>query len=150
MQGLIDSVYPGFTPDDLEKFEDTRRYLKSSLERLVPMEQSPQSEEDFYRQFDGEKVLPVELYPRFIKMLGEFDFIGAQRLKVGIRRGELARWLKAGILEAKTFKIEAITKKNGKLLEFKFLVLKLPYSPELGLQKNAEPISVSFFEERVL
>lgn len=150
LQGLIDSVYPDFPSDDREKFEDTRRYLRSSLERLVPMEQSKQSEEDFYKQFDGEKVLPVELYPRFIQMLKDFDFIGAQRLKVGIRRGELARWLKSGILEAKTFHNETTAKKNGKPLEFKFLVLNLPYSSELGLQKNAEPISISFFEERVL
>lgn len=150
LQKMIDMVYPDFTSDDREKFENTRRYLRNALERLVPMEQSQQSEEDFYKQFDGEKVLPVELYPRFAKMLGEFDFIGAQRLKVSIRRGEVARWIKAGILEKKSFFIESTLKKDGKPIEIKFLILNLPYSSELGLQKNAEPISLSFFEDRIL
>lgn len=150
LQGLIDVVYPEFTPDDREKFENTRLYLRNALERLAPMEQSEQSEKDFYKQFDGEKVLPVELYTRFVSMLKDFNFIGAQRLKVGIRRGELARWMRAGILESQTFIMESVKKKSGKPLEFKFLVLKLPYSSELGLQKNTEPISVSFFEHRIL
>lgn len=116
------------------------------------MEQSEQSEADFYKQFDGEKVLPVQLYPRFVGMMQNFDFIGAQRLKVSIRKGEAARWLRVGILESRFFEIASAAGKASNPMEIKVMVMviKLPYSSELGLQKSAEPISETFFDERIL
>ncbi|MFZ4476911.1 MAG: hypothetical protein ACOYPR_17075, partial [Saprospiraceae bacterium] len=150
LQALIDFVYPDFCERDKVIFEDTKRYLKNAISRLAPMEQSEQSEADFYKQFDGEKVLPVQLYPRFVGMMQNFDFIGAQRLKVSIRKGEAAKWLRTGILESRLFAIESTAGKNARPIEIKVMVIKLPYSNELGLQKSAEPITGSFFDERIL
>ena len=92
--------------------------------------------------------MPKELYDRFIECLKDFNFIGAQRLKVGIRRGELARWQKAGILVKKVLHLEIPGREPAKLLEFQFWVLCLPYTSTLGLQKNAEPLSLAFLDEK--
>lgn len=150
LQTYMDEVYAGFTADDREKYDNTYRYLRNALARLAPMEPSEQAEEDFYKQFDGEKVLPAELYEEFCRRLNDFDFIGAQRLKVGIRRGELARWKKGGIIVEKKFIREIPGREPPKLLEIKFLVVCLPYSALLGLQKTAAPLSTAFLEEKFI
>ena len=144
-------MYPVFSKEDREKYETTLIYLKKSgLEKLIPMEQSKQTEEDFYKMFDGEKVVPVELYKRYTEYLKTFDFIGAQRLKVSIRRGEFKKWIKNGILQKKVFTVEKQYGKPGDVLSIETMVLNLPYSHRLGLQKNADPISISFFDDRIL
>ncbi|MFZ4477854.1 MAG: hypothetical protein ACOYPR_21840, partial [Saprospiraceae bacterium] len=150
LQEMIDMVYPDFTKEDRQKFEDTCLYLKSSLERLAPMQVSKQTEEDFYKQFDGAKVLPIELYTLFIERLQRFDFIGAQRLKVGIRKGELARWTRSGIIAQRKYFLEHTVQTGNKLIEIDFQTVHLPYSSVLGLQKTAEPISADFMDERIL
>ncbi|TAK34932.1 MAG: CRISPR-associated helicase Cas3' [Saprospiraceae bacterium] len=148
LQHYMDLVYPDFTTEDREKFDNTYGYLKNAVARLVPMETSKQTEEDFYRQFDGVKIVPSELRERFVKRLEAFDFIGAERLKVSIRRTEVARWFTSGILDKYEVAFSPPGKPKKSPVEFKFLVLRLPYSKILGLQKTAEPLSVSFLDEQ--
>lgn len=150
LQGFMDFVYPHFTEKNMEKFENTYTYLKSSVSRLYPMETSKQTEEDFYRQFDGVKIVPIELTERFVKQLEEFNFIGAERLKVSIRRTEVARWINSGILFKRKVAFSAPDKPNSNPIEFNFLVLQLPYSNILGLQKTAELVSEQFLEEQFI
>jgi CRISPR-associated endonuclease/helicase Cas3 len=89
LQQYIDQVYKEFKSSEKEDYEKTYQYLKDSVNRLSPFIHSKESEEDFYKQFDGVKVLPVELEKEYRKLLEkEFNFIAAESLKVQISK----RW----------------------------------------------------------
>jgi CRISPR-associated endonuclease/helicase Cas3 len=132
LQQYIDYVYPDWQPKQKEQFELIYNRLSVSAERLVPMYRSKLGEEDFYKQFDGIKVLPVILQEAYIQKLSQFDFIGAESFKVQIRKNKFAQLLRESDqnLQAKTFAIE---KKDGSLLEIKYFILTKKYDDKLGL-----------------
>ncbi|GAB4044039.1 CRISPR-associated helicase Cas3' [Spirosoma jeollabukense] len=82
LQHYIDFVYPNWQPKQKEQFDLIYNSLSVSAERLVPMYRSKLGEEDFYKQFDGIKVVPVILQETYIERLSQFDFIGAESLRV--------------------------------------------------------------------
>lgn len=99
LQGFIDIVYPNFNDDQQKKYEDTYKYLKASVERLSPFLHSRDSEEDFYKQFDGIKVVPVELEQEYRDSLEDFEFIKAESLKVQINKRRFAQFYNTPSLE---------------------------------------------------
>lgn len=111
------------------------------------MYRSKLGEEDFYKQFDGIKVLPVILQEEYIQKLSQFDFIGAESLKVQIRKNKFAQLLRESDqnLQAKAFAIE---KKDGSLLEIKYFILTKKYDSQLGLiyDQQEEWIDTSGFD----
>lgn len=149
LQEKIDFVYPDFTPKALEEFERTLNYLNESIELIYPMEQSEQKEDEFYEQFDGMKVLPAICRQEYCERLNRYDFIGAELLKVTIRKCNFARWRKADVLVRDKHAFAHLNPKKNKPIEVVFYLLKLPYFKDIGLQKNAAPISVSFLEEQL-
>jgi CRISPR-associated endonuclease/helicase Cas3 len=149
LQEKIDFVYPDFTPVAREEFERTFQFLEEAIGEIVPMEQSEQREEEFYAQFDGMKVLPAVCRSEFCRRLDTYDFIGAELLKIGIRKCNFARWYKVGVLERDCHAFIHPNKPNAKPIVMNFFLLKLPYLQDLGLQKNADPISISFLEEQL-
>jgi len=132
LQHYIDFVYPDWQPKQKEQFDLIYNSLSVSAERLVPMYRSKLGEEDFYKQFDGIKVLPVILQEAYIERLSLFDFIGAESLKVQIRKNKFAQLMRENDqnLQSKTYTIE---KKDGSLLEIKYFILTKKYDPDLGL-----------------
>ena len=91
LQYYIDLVYPSWDRNDQDIFNQTYNLLKNATGQLYPMLYSKNNEEDFYKQFDGIKVLPSSLRERFIDCLKNFDFIGAERQKVQIRKNKFAQ-----------------------------------------------------------
>ena len=132
LQQYINFVYPNWQPKQKEQFDLIYDRLSISAERLVPMYRSKLGEEDFYKQFDGIKVLPVILQQTYIERLSQFDFIGAESLKVQIRKNKFAQLMRENDqnLQAKTHSLE---KKDGSLLEIMYFILTKKYDSELGL-----------------
>lgn len=125
-------VYPTWSEKEEQIFRTTFESLTLGLEHLLPMLHSRHSEEDFYSRFDGIKVLPKCFEDDFRKLLGQFRFIEAERLKVQIRKGKFVQLLKErdDNLRLEIFHWE---KKDGKLLEVKYWVLYKEYDPDIGL-----------------
>ncbi|GAB3800834.1 CRISPR-associated helicase/endonuclease Cas3 [Spirosoma humi] len=147
LQQYIDFVYPDWQLKQKEQFDLIYDRLSVSSEKLVPMYRSKLGEEDFYKQFDGIKVLPVILQEAYIQRLSQFDFIGAESLKVQIRKNKFAQLLRENDqnLQAKVFSIE---KKDGSLLEIKYFILTKKYDSQLGLiyDQQEEWIDTSGFD----
>lgn len=147
LQIFIDKVYPGFDDKSQEEFDSTFNALNFSIENnLIPFEHSRDREEDFYKQFDGIKVVPASLENCYKKLLKKFDFIGAELLKVQIRKNMFGRWMSEGILEKDVY-VPPHPKHDGSPIEIIFYVLKKKYNSELGLRKN-EDENRSFDEDR--
>lgn len=146
LQEMLDEVYgDDFSPKDRNTFEGVRASLEGYVNRLVPLMESENAEEEFYKMFDGVKVLPTDKYECFKERLERFDFIGAELLKVGIRKTDVGRWLADGVLERSS---HILTLSNNKTYEVKYLIVKLAYSEDLGLQKDVQvPHSAAFLDE---
>lgn len=140
IQDYIDFVYPGWDGKSKKIFEDTYHALKYSTENLlIPLLHSKKKEEDFYKQFDGIKVLPVKLKERFESYLAEYDFIGAERLKVQIRKNKFAQLIneQEGNLYKTSFFIE---KDKNRLIEISYWIIAKKYDSEIGLVYDEQEV----------
>jgi CRISPR-associated endonuclease/helicase Cas3 len=136
LQEMIDSVYPDWDKDSQEAFDKIYKLLTDSVrDNLSPLRHSKHSEEDFYRQFDGIKILPQKEKAEFINKLNKFDFIGAESLKVQIRKRTFAWWIQAEYLRKEMHIIE--TTKN-KLIEIPYFITNTSYNEEVGLIANEQ------------
>lgn len=131
LQNYIDEVYPNWISEDEEKFNRTYTYLKDSVRELKPMLHSKQKEEDFYKQFDGIKILPQSLKHKFHNYLDNFDFINAENLKVQIRSSRFIQLLKSKSIRKETYFVDK--GKNKKLLNIDYWVTNKKYNEETGL-----------------
>jgi CRISPR-associated endonuclease/helicase Cas3 len=86
LQEYIDFVYPSWSEEQEKDFKLVYETMKSTLDLLVPLIHSKKTEEDFYKQFDGAKILPQIYKSKFEEYLRNFDFINAENLKVSIRK----------------------------------------------------------------
>lgn len=133
LQQYIDFVYPHWDEKSKKQFDETYQLLKYTTEnQLIPLLHSKEKEEDFYKQFDGIKVLPIRLRERFESYLSEFDFTGAERLKVQIRRNKFAQLLSEGDenLYKTSYNFET---GKGKLLQITYWTLTKKYDSDVGL-----------------
>ncbi|MEM9821549.1 MAG: CRISPR-associated helicase Cas3' [Bacteroidota bacterium] len=147
LQMWIDFVYPGFDETAQERFQTTFDALSISVENhLIPFEHSKDREEDFYKQFDGIKVVPASCEKEYKERLTQFDFIGAELLKVQIRKNWFARWSSDGDLEKDIFVLPQ-TKRDGELIQITFYVLKKEYDRTLGLRKKI--VDKRIFDEEI-
>ncbi len=147
LQKFIDKVYPDFDEKDKDEFQMTYNALTFSIENnLIPFEHSNDRETDFYKQFDGIKVVPVDCELEYKRLLEEFDFIGAELLKVQIRKNRFAQWIRDGALEKEVIFVGG--QNTYEPLQIDFYVLKKKYSEHLGLQKNYD--QKRFFKEDTL
>ncbi|HEX2846010.1 MAG TPA: CRISPR-associated helicase Cas3' [Chitinophagaceae bacterium] len=134
LQRSIDYVYGEWTEGDKKKFDDQYRYLTEALTLLSPMKKNRHTEEDFYKQFDGIKVLPQRNKDVYERYLIEFDFINAESQKVQIRKGRFAQWKIEGNIKSD---ISVFAKKN-KMNEQRYWITNKEYSSELGLIADEE------------
>lgn len=131
LQDYIDTVYPSWTTKNYEIFKRTYDLFSNMAQQLIPMLCSKDSEEDFYKQFDGIKVLPLSLEEKYKERLVDFDFIGAERLKIQIRKNKFAQ-LRANNdqnLRQERFSFGS----TKKLISIPYWVISKKYDPELGL-----------------
>ncbi len=134
LQTAIDEVYDNWLADDKKEFEEKYRYLKDALNMLAPMFLNKHTEEDFYKQFDGVKVLPQSQKRDFENYLQDFDFINAESRKVQIRKGRFVGWLKNQYIKKELFAFE----KGNKISTIPYYITNKVYSSELGLLVDEE------------
>lgn len=134
LQTYIDAVYPDWDDEDKIKFEIIYRALKSSVEDLHPLLRSNRTEEDFYKQFDGVKILPQSLKQQFAEYLNNYDIIGAEGLKVQIRSKRFADWLHKGYIKARQFIFS--DNRNHKDMIMDYYETNAKYNPETGLHMH--------------
>jgi CRISPR-associated endonuclease/helicase Cas3 len=132
LQKAIDYVYPQWSGTDEEDYNLTKELLQNYLNELSPFLHSDKSEEDFYKQFDGVKVLPAKCKPEFINYLNEYEFVKAESLKVQISRKQFAMLINKGSIVLNTHTFEYSNKKN--LITTKYFVVNQKYTEDLGLQ----------------
>lgn len=147
LQKYIDYVYPNWAEDEKVEYDDTKRiFEKFILEEMAPLKYSEQNEEDYYRQFDGQKVLPISLSEEYQQYLSEYEFIKADSLLVSVSTGRLMSLLHIGFVELKSF---AYPLKDNIKMKKEFVV-KTPYSQELGLQFNIDDNNEHLVEDNFL
>lgn len=114
-------------------FDDTYLTFKYTTENLlIPLLHSKKQEEDFYKQFDGIKVLPIKFKDRFESYLSNYDFIGAERLKVQIRKNKFAQLIAEN--NQNLYKTSYnFTSEKGKLIEVSYWILTKKYDSKIGL-----------------
>lgn len=134
LQLSIDEVYNDWNADDKKKFDDQYRYLKDALQSLSPMLKNKHSEEDFYRQFDGVKILPQNNKGSYEECLTNLDFISAESEKVQISKRKFIGWLKSDNIRRENFAFSKGTKVNVE----QYLITNKRYTNELGLLANEE------------
>jgi CRISPR-associated endonuclease/helicase Cas3 len=134
LQQSIDEVYPEWDKDDKKKFDEQEKYLKEALEILSPMFKNKLTEEDFYGQFDGIKILPQVNATVYENHLENFDFISAESQKVQVSKRRFAQWFANGSIKNSEF---AFNKKDKINVE-RYLITNKKYTPELGLLADEE------------
>ncbi|MEN6619257.1 MAG: CRISPR-associated helicase Cas3' [Rikenellaceae bacterium] len=136
LQKAIDYVYPTWNEKDKEEYDFIYQALNELIKNLSPFLYSPKSEEDFYKQFDGIKVLPIRNESQFKDFLNEYEFIKAESLKVQISKKRFAWFINKGVIERRIYVFES--KNDTELIQTIYFVIKRKYTKELGLQINEE------------
>ncbi len=139
VQQLMDEVYTNWDTKSHELFTSTYLHLKNSVGQLAPLVYSKHKEEEFYKQFDGIKVLPASLHEKFIEYLQAFDFIKAESLKVQIRKNKFAQLKKENDENLSEESCILPTSKKD-LIKIKYWVLKKKYDTHLGLLYDEQEI----------
>ena len=134
LQQSIDEVYADWNEIDKKAFDEQYKYLTDALQLLSPMLKNKYTEDDFYEQFDGIKILPQANKSAYERYLSEFDFINAESQKVQIRKGRFMGWKNEGYLKSD---ISLFAKKN-KMVEQQYWITNKKYTIELGLIPDEE------------
>lgn len=131
LQQAIDQVYPEWDEKDKSEYDIVYNALSEiSSSNLAPFTHNPHSEEEFYAQFDGIKVLPVQFETAFQEYLNQFEFIKAESLKVSISKKRF-KWL---LHDNKISKQNhSYASRKGKILNTPYFIIKKEYDPSLGL-----------------
>ena len=136
IQALIDEVYPCFTKQQQNDYELTYQSLMLGIKnRLQPLHYDTKSEEDFYQQFDGIKVLPQSLVNSYQAFLEEKQFIKAEGLLVSIRESRFAFMFKNKDIYRQRI---CFTDTDDKMNDRHVWVIDRLYDSEFGLQLNIE------------
>lgn len=140
LQGYIDFVYPNWNEKDKKSFDEIYHLLKYSTEnQLIPLLHSKMKEDDFYKQFDGIKVLPIKLKERFENYLSQYDFIGAERLKVQIRKNKFAQLISES--DQNLYKTSYVFEtEKDKLITIPYWILTKKYDEKIGLLYDEQEV----------
>ena len=134
LQKVIDEVYDEWNEDDKKEFDQKYQFLQTALQLLSPMLKNKHNEEDFYKQFDGIKVLPQSKKDDFEGFLSNFDFITAESLKVQIRKGRYMGWKSSNNIQSDKYAFQG----GRKVFTIPYQITNKLYSSELGLLVDEE------------
>ena len=134
LQKAIDWIYPDWDVKSKKQFQDAYNYMDDALKQLAPMQKNRYSEEDFYKQFDGVKVLPQCHRYEYLDSINNFDFINAEAYKVQITKGKFMQWLNSQNLRKQV----EVFGQSGKVNEVRFFETNKKYSSILGLIADEE------------
>lgn len=82
VQSLLDEIYEPFELNKDGLWEQFRGYL----DNLYPFNVYEESEEEFFEQFDGIEVLPIELFDEFSEYVKNQQYLEAEKLFVSISK----------------------------------------------------------------
>ncbi|MDQ0109941.1 CRISPR-associated endonuclease/helicase Cas3 [Chitinophaga terrae (ex Kim and Jung 2007)] len=125
LQEYVDRVYTDWNEKSKAIFDDA--FENISHIQIIPLLVNEKAEEEFYKKFDGIKVLPVALKERYDRYILQEDIIGAERLKVQIRKRKFAQLIKE---PHSLFSSSSATSKGKSIPCF---IINKVYSPDLGL-----------------
>ena len=134
LQTSIDEVYKDWEAGEKKMFDDQYRYLKDALQSLSPMFKNKHTEDDFYKQFDGIKILPQCNKEDYEQHLLDLDFISAESEKVQIRKGRFIGWRQSDNIRNERFAFS----KGSKINVERYFITNKKYSPDLGLLSDEE------------
>lgn len=137
LQKYIDEVYPGWYSKDKEDFDRIYFHLKSDvMENLAPFIYYHHREDEFEKQFDGIKVLPVELKQKYTDLLEANHFIKAESLKVSISKQRFASLITNDGIHRDITAFQSLKKEEIK--EQSYFIIDKKYDDELGLQLDID------------
>ena len=117
VQSLLDKIYE---PYELNE-DNLREKFRGYLDNLYPFNVYEEGEEDFFSQFDGIEVLPIELFYEFKSYIDKRRYLEAEKLFVSISK---KRYMSNKNL------IVSMGIDNAKM---DFLTIRLRYSSDIGL-----------------
>ncbi|MDV0447843.1 hypothetical protein MsAg5_17600 [Methanosarcinaceae archaeon Ag5] len=137
LQEMMDFVYPSWNEKEQKIFEDTICILEDFvLNELSPLKYTPESEDQYYEQFKGVKVLPIACSKKYRQYLENNQFVKANGLLIQITEPRFVGMIKNNDIERDYFSYEV---KGKETVKDKFVyVIKRRYDPELGLLINEE------------
>ena len=139
---MIDEVYPCFTEQQQREYNLTYSGLKIGIEhRLQPLHYDEKSEEDFYQQFDGMKVLPISLIDDYRAYLERKQFIRAEGLFVSVRESRFCFLFRNGDIYKQRI-CHAGT--NDTIEDRHIMVINKKYDAERGLQMESKASTDNF------
>ena len=142
IQQMIDEVYPSFSEQQQKEYDMTYTGLKIGIEnRLQPLHYDEKSEEDFYNQFDGIKVLPISLLERYKNLIEQKQFIKAEGLLVSIRESRFCFMFKNGDIYRQRI---CYTRSDENVVDKQVLVINRKYDTEKGLQLGTEDSTINY------
>jgi CRISPR-associated endonuclease/helicase Cas3 len=117
VQSLLDEIYEPFELN----VDNLREQFRGYLDSLYPFNVYEESEEEFFSQFDGIEVLPIELFDEFKGYIDNRDYLEAEKLFVSISR-------KRFIKNRDLIKYMGIENSNKD-----FMTIRLKYNSDIGL-----------------
>ncbi len=137
LQDYIDFVYPDWSVEDKENFDRVYYHLKFEVfEKLAPFVYDSHREEEFEKQFDGIKVLPVSLNKVYKDLIASNQYIKAESLKVSISKKRFASLITREGIFKDSFSFQSKAKEEIK--QQNYYIVKRKYDDNLGLQLDVE------------
>lgn len=142
LQDYIDIVYPKYNKDAQEEFNIVYKYLNKHINKLFPFNPSKEGEDAYYKQFDGVKVVPAFYENQYENLLEQFDFIGAELLKVSLRSGRFNQFFNTVHLETLQRVVVNPNRENSDPITIDYYKLNKKYDPETGLDFSIDEMII--------
>lgn len=84
VQHILDTIYEPFELNQ----DGIRENLRNYLDNLFPFNTYEESEEEFFSQFDGIEILPIELFDIFSDFIKNKQYLEAEKLFVSISKAK--------------------------------------------------------------
>lgn len=139
LQKAIDRVYPHWEENDMVVYNDTLKLFCDFINHdMRALNYIPQREEDFYRQFDGIKVLPSCLWEEYNARIADYMFIKAKALLVNITHQRFMALITQNVIEKRH--IAFPSGKDEKTINSSVVwVINRKYSHDVGLLVDQSP-----------
>ena len=133
LQHFVDVVYPDWNIKDREEYTNTLQLLDySNNNELSPLKHSLEREDDYYKQFDGAKILPIANKMIYQERLNKREYINADNLLVPITKNIFKRLRHSGDL----YKEEIFFEGDKEIYSKSLWIIKRKYDKGLGLLIN--------------
>ena len=139
LQKAIDRVYPHWEENDEVVYNDTLKLFSDFINHdMRALNYIPQREEDFYRQFDGIKVLPSCLWEKYKARIANYQFVKAKALLVNITHQRFMAFTTQNVIEKRHIAFPS-SKDEDTINSSVVWVINRKYSHDVGLLVDQSP-----------